>query len=66
MVATGPMLENLPIEGFHWLVAGGVFYTSGVGIFVFDSKIKHGHGIWHLFVLAGTICHFACLIGYVL
>ncbi len=65
-VATGPMLEHLSAEGFRWLVAGGLFYTTGVGIFVFDEKIKHGHGIWHLFVLAGTICHFACLVGYVI
>ena len=66
VVATGPMLENLAPAGFHWLVAGGIFYTAGIGIFIFDEKIKHGHGIWHIFVLAGTISHFACLIGYVM
>jgi len=66
VVATGPILENLPRQGFHWLVAGGIFYTAGVGVFVFDEKIPHGHGIWHLFVLAGTVCHFACLVGFVI
>lgn len=66
VVATQPMLEHLAIEGVYWLVAGGLFYTAGIGIFVVDEKIKHGHGIWHLFVLAGTVCHFACLVGYVM
>lgn len=65
VVATKPMLESLPIGAIIWLVLGGLFYTAGVGVFVYDEKIKHGHGIWHLFVLAGSICHFACLVGYV-
>ncbi len=66
VVATGPMLENMPHTGIWWLALGGLFYTGGIGVFVFDEKIKHGHGIWHLFVLAGTVCHFACMIGYVI
>ena len=65
VVATKPLLERLAMAGFWWLVAGGIFYTLGIFVFIFDEKIKHGHGIWHLFVLSGTICHFACLIGYV-
>lgn len=65
IVATKPMVEKLPKEALAWLVGGGLFYTFGIFIFVFDEKIKHGHGIWHLFVLAGSICHFACLVGYV-
>ena len=66
IVATKPMLESLPMGGVYWLMAGGFFYTSGVGVFIYDEQIKHGHGIWHLFVLAGTACHFASLVGYVM
>ncbi len=66
VVATEPMLKSLATGGIIWLILGGCFYTLGVVVFVFDEKIKHGHGIWHLFVLAGTISHFACLIGYVI
>ncbi len=64
-------LENIffgwaMLEGpLAWLALGGLFYTSGVLVFVFDEKIKHGRGIWHLFVLAGSISHFICLVGYV-
>jgi len=65
VVATNPMFEKLPTEAIYWLFAGGLFYTLGIFVFIVDEKIKHGHGIWHLFVLAGTVCHFACLIGYV-
>ncbi len=65
VVATKPMIEKLPQAGIYWLVAGGLFYTFGIIVFVFDEKIRHGHGIWHLFVLAGSVCHFASLVGYV-
>lgn len=65
VVATKPMIENLPIGAIIWLFLGGIAYTGGVVAFMFDEKIKHGHGIWHIFVLLGTICHFASLIGYV-
>lgn len=65
VVATKPMIENLPIGAIIWLFLGGIAYTGGVVAFIFDEKIKHGHGIWHIFVLLGTICHFASLIGYV-
>jgi hemolysin III len=65
VVAIQPLVERLPNPAMWWLVAGGLFYTGGVGVYVIDEKIKHGHGIWHLFVLAGTVCHFACLVGWV-
>lgn len=53
--------------GFFWLVAGGLAYTLGVVFYVLDGakKLNHAHGIWHFFVLAGTISHFVSVIGYV-
>ncbi|MCP5192376.1 MAG: hemolysin III family protein [Pseudomonadales bacterium] len=52
---------------FYWLLAGGLAYTGGVVFYVLDKmgKLSHAHGIWHLFVLAGSICHFVSIIGYV-
>lgn len=41
-----------------WLIAGGIFYTSGVVFFVLDSWYPWCHGIWHLFVIAGSTCHY--------
>ena len=52
--------------GILLLVAGGVAYTTGVIFYVLDglNRLTHAHGIWHFFVLAGSICHFASIIGY--
>jgi len=57
----------LPDDGFFWLLSGGIAYTAGIVFYLLD-KIKvltHSHGIWHLFVLAGSTCHFIAVIGYV-
>jgi hemolysin III len=45
-----------------WLIVGGVFYTSGIVFFVLDSWYPWCHGIWHLFVLAGSISHYFCIL----
>lgn len=65
LIALEPLLEVLPIEGFWWLLAGGIFYTAGIVFYAFDKKVKHFHGIWHLFVLAGSICHYIIVMWYV-
>lgn len=53
--------------GVFWLTAGGVAYTAGVIFYVLDklNKLRHAHGIWHLFVLCGSITHFISIIFYV-
>jgi len=57
----------IPETGLLWLTAGGLAYTAGVIFYVLDmmNKLIHAHGIWHFFVLAGTISHFISIIGYV-
>lgn len=54
-------------EGFGWLATGGVAYTLGVTFYVLDhrQKMRHAHGIWHLFVLFGSLCHFVAVLAYV-
>ena len=56
-----------PATGLAWLVAGGIAYTSGVLFYVLDKlrKLRHAHGIWHLFVLFGSVCHFVSIAGYI-
>jgi hemolysin III len=63
---TQTLMQKLSVDGFRWIIAGGVTYTLGVLVYVNDHRIKHGHGIWHLMVLAGSACHFIALGGYVL
>ena len=65
LVALKPLLEALPWAGFVWLLLGGIFYTGGVAFYLFDEKIRHFHGIWHLFVLAGSVSHYVTILFYV-
>ena len=56
----------LPPTGFGWLIAGGIAYTTGIVFYLLDKAkwLDHAHGIWHLFVLVGSACHFVAIIGY--
>ena len=65
LVALKPLLQALPGAGFVWLLAGGLFYTSGLVFYVFDEKVRHFHGIWHLFVLAGSVSHYVTILFFV-
>lgn len=51
--------------GIWFLVLGGAAYTIGVLFFINDEKWKHAHGIWHLFVLAGSTLHYFCVLLFV-
>ena len=58
---------TLPYAGLAWLTAGGIAYTVGILFYVLDNRTRlaHAHGIWHLFVLSGSICHFISIAVYV-
>ncbi|RLA05064.1 MAG: hemolysin III family protein [Gammaproteobacteria bacterium] len=63
----GSIKAGLPGLGFFWLYMGGLAYTGGVFFYVGDhlKRLSHAHGIWHFFVLVGSICHFVSVIGFV-
>ena len=65
LVALKPLLEALPIAGFWWLLVGGCFYTGGLVFYFLDEKVRHFHGVWHLFVLAGSVCHYLTILFFV-
>ena len=64
LIAAYPMYERVPVPGLLWLVAGGLAYTAGVAFFVADTRLRYGHFIWHLFVMAGTACHYFAVLWY--
>lgn len=59
------LFNILSTGGIWFLVLGGVAYTLGVLFFINDEKWKHAHGIWHLFVLAGSTLHYFCVLLFV-
>lgn len=65
LIAIKPLLAALGTHGFIWLAAGGVMYTVGIIFFAFDERFRHWHGIWHLFVIAGSLLHFVTIMFYV-
>ena len=64
LVAAAPLIRHVPMAGVAWLVAGGLAYTAGIVFFALDSRIKYAHTVWHVFVMAGTGCHFVAVLGY--
>ncbi len=66
LAALAPLIEALPPKGLGWLVTGGLFYTVGIIFYVLDGRLRHAHGIWHLFVLAGSVSHYFAIFWYVL
>jgi len=66
VVALVPMVNALGRAGFAWVASGGLLYTVGIVFYALDARLKHAHGIWHLFVLAGSAAHFIAILMYVL
>lgn len=66
LVAAEPLMLALGKDGFAWLTAGGLLYTFGIAFFVLDTRVPHFHGIWHLFVIAGSSLHYFTIWRYVM
>jgi hemolysin III len=64
LIAIDPLMARMPTAGLLWLLAGGLFYTVGITFYIFDSRVKYGHLIWHLFVMAGTVSHYFAVLWY--
>jgi hemolysin III len=55
-----PLASTIPLSSLLWLIAGGIAYTAGT-LFFANERLRYAHFVWHLFVLAGTSCHFAAV-----
>ncbi|HWC77929.1 MAG TPA: hemolysin III family protein [Blastocatellia bacterium] len=65
VIAVKPLLTLVPMGGIFWLLGGGIAYTVGT-IFFAWKRLPYNHAIWHLFVVAGSICHYFAVVFYVL
>lgn len=66
LAAVVPLTDALGWTGFAWVAAGGLFYTLGIVFYLLDTRLTHAHGIWHLFVIAGSGTHYFAILHYVL
>ena len=66
LVALVPLRQALGPAGFAWVAAGGLFYTVGIVFYALDTRLTHAHGVWHLFVIAGSATHYVAILHYVL
>ncbi len=65
VIAVKPLLANVPRPGLLWLLAGGLSYSVGA-VFYLWKKLPYHHAVWHLFVLAGSVCHYFAILFYVI
>jgi hemolysin III len=65
LIAVKPLIAAMPLGGLLLLLAGGLLYTLGTVFYLWRIMPFH-HAVWHLFVLGGTICHFLCILLYVM
>src|SRR5215467_334142 len=64
VLIAGPQIwQRVPLSGLAWIFAGGIAYTTGI-IFFAAHRIRYTHFAWHLFVIAGTVCHFFAVLWY--
>lgn len=62
VIAVVPISRELEPAALYWLVAGGIAYTAGT-LFYHNRRLPYSHAVWHLFVLAGSACHFAAVVA---
>lgn len=65
LVALIPLLQRLGPVGFAWVAAGGLLYTIGIVFYALGTRLTHAHGVWHLFVIAGSATHYVAILHYV-
>jgi len=58
-------LNLVPLGALAWILAGGLCYTAGTVFLVLDHRPFHFHAIWHLFVIAGSACHYCGIFHFV-
>ena len=65
IIALAPLVEKLSWTAFAWLLGGGLVYTAGIAFYLYDERVRHFHGVWHLFVLGGSAAHYTAIAAFV-
>ena len=64
-ISVPSLVGIVPIEAFWWMLLGGLCYSLGTIFLRYDYKVKHFHAVWHLLVIAGSVCHFVAIFAFV-
>jgi hemolysin III len=65
VVAAFALVGRVPSAALWWMLIGGLCYTVGSVFLIFDTRVRHFHALWHMFVIAGSACHFFVILNYV-
>ena len=65
IVAVSPLFHALAWKGMAWVVGGGLLYTAGIVFYLFDERVRHFHGVWHLFVIGGSAARYIAIVAFV-
>jgi len=63
LIAIRPLWLRVPVAGLVWIMLGGIAYSAGIGFLAAD-RVRYSHFVWHLFVLAGSLCHILAVFWY--
>lgn len=63
--AIGPLARALTTAGLAWVLVGGIFYSVGTIFFALSNRMRHSHGVWHIFVILGSVAHYYAIFVYV-
>jgi hemolysin III len=64
-IAITPLRRAMPMSGILWIAAGGLVYMIGIIFYALSNRVVHAHGVWHLFVIGGSVCHYIAIVRYV-
>jgi hemolysin III len=65
VIAAPSLMYLIPSTVLWWMLGGGVCYTLGVLFLIYDHKKRFFHAVWHLFVIAGSACHFLAILVFI-
>ncbi len=66
IIAIRPIVAAMPTAALAWIVIGGIFYTLGTSFLMLDERVPFFHATWHLFVMAGSACHYYAVLQFAL
>lgn len=65
IISLKTLIETAPGPLLVWMIAGGAFYSLGTVFLAYDRRVRYFHALWHIFVIAGSVCHYVAILRFV-